>query len=276
MNKCPLKNKATKKGMALSVILSLIVHLSILKIAGFSHAPIKKEIDIEKPLIVNIASIAAPSIVEQKISQDQKPEQKKVENTEKEVSEKPLDKLKEKSAEIVKKTDLPSLPKPKSLMDKTLAEKLVDPKPTELAEISPAAVKPREQPQEVQKISSIEPYSPQPANHNMNQQLTSNDRGTSVSTIMHTASEADYAHTTPPVYPRRAIDKGQQGIVIVKALISTDGSPAKVTVYTSSGYELLDMSAINAVKEWSFKPSVLQNDQIASWILVPVKFMIQG
>ncbi len=223
MRRCPLRNKASKKGISISVILSMVLHILVFSIAGFSYV-IPLENEKPKPLIVNIASVAAPSVAEQKTSEKKKEKaEEKIQNSKKE-------------SEI--------LPKPQSMT-----------KPSEFAYIAPQAARPE---------------------NNIKQQLTSNDVGNSVSTIIPTATEADYAYATPPVYPPRAIDLGQQGMVVVKALISKDGSAAKVTVYASSGYDLLDRSALNAVKEWSFKPSALQNNQIASWILVPVKFVIQG
>lgn len=246
MKRCPLKNKASKKGITVSVISSLAVHLFILNIAVFCHI-INKEEPITPEISVSIVSVAAPSsVASQKASKE--PEHKKEIKEAKTVKE--PEPKQEPEREMAKKSEFPPLEKPKSIVEQ---------KPSELAEISPAAAKPAET----------------PIDNNQKQQLTSNDKGNSVSTI-HTVSEADYAHTTPPEYPRRAIDRGQQGIVVVKALISKDGNPAKVTVYTSSGYDLLDRSALDAVKEWSFKPSALADNQISSWILVPVKFVIQG
>lgn len=102
---------------------------------------------------------------------------------------------------------------------------------------------------------------------------TSNDKGADSVTVVKTLSESEYIQTVAPEYPKKAIDKGQQGTVIVKALIGFDGQAKLVDVSDSSGHAILDNSAIKAVSKWEFMPN--DKDDAEMWVQVPVKFIIK-
>lgn len=87
--------------------------------------------------------------------------------------------------------------------------------------------------------------------------------------------EASYRRQTPPVYPRRALELGQQGNVILHALIKPDGFPSELKVEDSSGHSLLDKAALAAVRKWEFEPVDNNGTTIASWVRVPIEFVIQ-
>jgi TonB family protein len=79
----------------------------------------------------------------------------------------------------------------------------------------------------------------------------------------------------PPIYPKRALQFKQEGVVVLQALIDIDGSIKNVKLVNSSGYAILDKSAINAVWKWKFEPSVIDGEPVLSWIKVPVEFVIR-
>ena len=85
-------------------------------------------------------------------------------------------------------------------------------------------------------------------------------------------------HLIPkPSYPSRSRELGEEGIVIVAVLVSKDGTVLQVYVTESSGYPLLDGSALTTVKEkWHFKPGLRRGHAISSWVRVPIKFSIKG
>lgn len=64
------------------------------------------------------------------------------------------------------------------------------------------------------------------------------------------------------VYPQEAQDANVQGVVIVEAVIGTDGRVTKARVLRS--IPMLDQAALDAVQQWEFTPTVLNG------ILVPV------
>lgn len=72
------------------------------------------------------------------------------------------------------------------------------------------------------------------------------------STVIH---EANYHRWSPPVYPRRALDLGQGGTVTLHARVAPNGLPKELKVAESSGYRLLDLAALAAVKTWEFEPA---------------------
>jgi len=78
----------------------------------------------------------------------------------------------------------------------------------------------------------------------------------------------------PAVYPKRARDLGQQGIVFVRARLDFDGNAEEVMVLKSSGHVLLDNSALAAVRRWHFEPSRRNGTPVVAWVHVPVRFTL--
>lgn len=60
----------------------------------------------------------------------------------------------------------------------------------------------------------------------------------------------------PPIYPKAAIDGHVQGTVKLKTVIDTDGKVIEATYV--SGPTMLVQASIDAVKQWRFKPALLQ------------------
>ncbi len=100
----------------------------------------------------------------------------------------------------------------------------------------------------------------------------SNDRGTEASTVI---APARYRKQVPPVYPRRAMELGQQGMVMLHAQITPNGQAEKLKIADSSGHRLLDMAALSAVKKWEFEPPTYQNRHTTGWVSVPVHFVLR-
>lgn len=101
---------------------------------------------------------------------------------------------------------------------------------------------------------------------------TSNGVGYDKSTIIHAAK---FRKQTPPVYPKRALELNQQGMVTLHAEILPTGQPRKLKIAQSSGHRLLDNAALAAVKKWEFEPTEMNGSFVTSWVSVPVKFVIQ-
>ncbi len=73
-----------------------------------------------------------------------------------------------------------------------------------------------------------------------------------------------------PSYPKNAVERGQQGVVIVEAVVNSGGFPMNTKVYKSSGHRLLDLAAMNAVEKWEFDI----HSQRDSVVRVPVEFYL--
>jgi protein TonB len=84
-----------------------------------------------------------------------------------------------------------------------------------------------------------------------------------------------YEENPKPVYPAEARKKGYQGEVILKAKILSNGRVGQVELKKSSGHEILDRSALAAVKQWKFIPAKEGGESIPVWVNIPVTFQLQ-
>ncbi len=76
----------------------------------------------------------------------------------------------------------------------------------------------------------------------------------------------------PPAYPDEALRAGVQGVVLVQALVRKDGTVGDVKVIQS--IPLLDLAAIQAVRQWIFKPARAKGEPVSVWVAIPVKFTL--
>ncbi|MCK9395816.1 MAG: energy transducer TonB [Methylobacter sp.] len=86
---------------------------------------------------------------------------------------------------------------------------------------------------------------------------------------------ADYAENPKPDYPAIAQSRGWEGKVLLKVQVSNEGLSDAIEIERSSGYEILDESAIEAVKKWRFTPAKRGETPIASSAIVPIIFILQ-
>lgn len=109
-----------------------------------------------------------------------------------------------------------------------------------------------------------------------------NDKGRQ----MHVASNASlslpvsmaiprYRDNEHPVYPWIARLRGYEGVVLLSAEIDADGKVGNLRLKKSSGFAVLDRSALDAVKTWKFEPGRRMGRPISMWVDVPVKFVLR-
>ena len=77
-------------------------------------------------------------------------------------------------------------------------------------------------------------------------------------------------HHVAPTYPPIAQSARVSGVVILEALIAEDGSVRDVKVLRS--VPLLDASAIEAVRQWRFTPTLLNGVPVQVIMTVTVTF----
>lgn len=78
-----------------------------------------------------------------------------------------------------------------------------------------------------------------------------------------------------PRYPDLAMRAGVEGIVYVKAWVDRDGKVRK-TLVAKSDAEILNQAAMDAVQQWIFTPAIMNKGPVSVWIVVPVRFKLQG
>ncbi len=98
---------------------------------------------------------------------------------------------------------------------------------------------------------------------------------TGAPSLVEPSADADYLKNPPPGYPRISRRNGEQGTVIVRVFISTQGTPDKAEVRTSSGFARLDQAALEAVQRWRFVPGRRSGTPEAMWFNIPVRFVLE-
>jgi protein TonB len=87
---------------------------------------------------------------------------------------------------------------------------------------------------------------------------------------------AAYLRAPPPRYPASARRKGEEGTVVLKVLVTTEGAASSVELERSSGSSALDDAARDAVQGWLFAPARRGAEPVETWVLVPVVFRLDG
>lgn len=82
----------------------------------------------------------------------------------------------------------------------------------------------------------------------------------------------DYGINPKPKYPTIAKRYGYEGLVILNVHVLENGRVGKIELRKSSGYDILDKSALDAVKGWIFVPGQRNGKPTSSWVVVPVRF----
>ncbi|MGL6205068.1 MAG: energy transducer TonB [Giesbergeria sp.] len=89
------------------------------------------------------------------------------------------------------------------------------------------------------------------------------------------SSNAAYLQNPAPAYPAISKRMGEQGKVVLRVFISTEGQPQKIEINRSSGYERLDRQAQETVSRWKFVPGKRNGVPEAMWYLVPINFVLE-
>ncbi len=85
-----------------------------------------------------------------------------------------------------------------------------------------------------------------------------------------------YRSNDRPAYPLAARLRGYEGMVLLSVEVSADGRVDDLMVKRSSGYEVLDRSALEAVRNWTFEPARRMGQPVRMRVDIPVKFVLQG
>jgi protein TonB len=87
-------------------------------------------------------------------------------------------------------------------------------------------------------------------------------------------SEGLLLHKVTPTYPPLAKQARIQGAVLLQATIGKDGSIQNLRV--QSGHPMLTQSAIDAVRQWKYKPYLLNGEAVEVETTVQVNFTLSG
>jgi len=77
-----------------------------------------------------------------------------------------------------------------------------------------------------------------------------------------------------PAYPPLAVQARIQGNVVLHAIISKDGRVEQLSVI--SGHPLLIQAALDAVRQWRYHPTLLNNEPVEVDTTITVTFTMGG
>jgi len=86
--------------------------------------------------------------------------------------------------------------------------------------------------------------------------------------------EGNLIHKVVPLYPPLAKTARIQGTVVLHAIISKQGNVENLNVI--SGHPMLVQGALDAVKQWKYKPYILNGEPVEVETTVTVNFNLTG
>ncbi|WOG27677.1 energy transducer TonB [Endozoicomonas sp. 8E] len=235
--------------LLLTLIISIFVHIA----AAIYHG--QQEVEQTK---VAQGSIRAPismtfSSVQQAAHQ---PEPEPFRDTPKPVEKKPKPiKKPEPKKNVVK------IAEPEPQPEKPEVKK--EPEPEKVVEKKPEPPK-----------KEVEPQEEPPAETQVVKTATEKTEVEGLSNAPVFVSRPAIRKSVPPKYPRIAQRRNQQGVVMLEVVVDIEGHAMNIKVLESSGFKLLDQSAIAAVEDWEFEPQKRNNRLVASRVHIPVAFQL--
>jgi protein TonB len=87
-------------------------------------------------------------------------------------------------------------------------------------------------------------------------------------------AEANLIHDVPPQYPPEAGRARIEGAVVLMAVIGADGRVIDVQV--ESGLPILAQAAIDAVKQWRYKPYTINGEPVEVDSRITINFTLSS
>jgi TonB family protein len=81
-------------------------------------------------------------------------------------------------------------------------------------------------------------------------------------------------HKVKPTYPLGARELHVDGATVVQAYVDGEGIPRAPTVKQGCGVTVFDVAAMDAVRQWRYKPATLDGKPTPLWLTVTVSFSL--
>lgn len=75
------------------------------------------------------------------------------------------------------------------------------------------------------------------------------------------------SYSPPPKYPIEAVREEMEGVVLLEITTDENGFVLTAQIKESSGFEILDLEALNTIKKWHLSPHLT--------IVVPINFLLE-
>lgn len=125
----------------------------------------------------------------------------------------------------------------------------------------------------VKKIKTKTPKS-YPAKKNKTSVEKQNKEKTKATTFIKADSRPYKLKNPKPLYPSAARRRGMQGIVLLSIKVNKKGFVESINIEKTSGFRILDQSAVKSVSEWQFVPAKKENQFVSSVVELPVRFYL--
>lgn len=115
---------------------------------------------------------------------------------------------------------------------------------------------------------------PKNSNENSNNSSESNN-----STIVYTPPQWEnvaYLNNPTPEYPEISQQRGEQGTVKIKAVISEAGTVINAEIWQSSKFSRLDSKALETIKKWKFIPAKSNQKNVQAEVIIPIRFILNN
>ena len=106
-----------------------------------------------------------------------------------------------------------------------------------------------------------------------------NNNANNNSTIIYTPPQWEnvaYLHNPTPEYPEISQQRGEQGTVKIKAVISESGSVINAEIWQSSKFSRLDSKALETIKKWKFIPARSNQKNVQTEVIIPIRFILNN
>lgn len=88
--------------------------------------------------------------------------------------------------------------------------------------------------------------------------------------------DAAYLQNPKPSYPALSRRLGEEGKVLLKVRVGSDGRPLMVDLEKSSNFERLDNAARQVVQGWRFVPARRGDEAVEATVIVPIVFRLDS
>lgn len=247
------------RDLLISAFITIGIHITALVgIDSFTTTPVEYSVQ-RAPSSVEVTLVKKEKEVKKEEKKKPKPEvKKKVEKKEPEPEpEKKVVKKEPAKKKVEQKPEPPEKPKQKQVKK---PDKEPEPEPEPVEEEIPEKQVNEDLEKLVKNLKSKKEKEPQPD--------ATEKTGTPV-------QMPAYLNNKPPEYPGIARKRGFEGKVVLRVRVLSSGNPQELEIKNSSGYEILDEAALEAVEKWKFKPATRGGKPVDSWVEIPIRFELR-
>lgn len=108
----------------------------------------------------------------------------------------------------------------------------------------------------------------------LKKKITSVENKTKATTFIKADNRPYKLKNPKPNYPSAARRRGMQGMVLLSIKVNKKGFVEYIHIEKTSGFRVLDQSAVNSVSKWQFVPAKRENEFVSSVVEIPIRFQM--